>query len=198
GQGLAGHGLGGLGQGGLVPGAHDDLGPLLAEGLGGGAAEALGRRGHQGHLALQAQVHRFGDLLGQDQLRVARCRQYWSGGSARAASSSSSAAWSSTWGAARLDSSWAGVTAPERTTSAQGLARTAARATASTPTSWVAAMRARAWVAGSRPWGVRRPLATASLTVTPQPAWPASARAGPAEGSSRFQVAWTQAKGALP
>src|SRR5215216_7554858 len=97
-----------------------------------------------------------------------------------------------------LDCSWAGVTAPDRTTSAQGLARAAARATASTPTSWLLAMRSRVWVAGSRPWGVRRPLATASLMITPQPDWLASARAGAADGSRRFQVAWTQAKGALP
>ena len=43
-----------------------------------------------------------------------------------------------------------------------------------------------------------RPLATASLTITPQPAALASARAGPADGSSRFQVACTQANGATP
>src|SRR4029450_3674358 len=104
----------------------------------------------------------------------------------------------STWRAARFDSSWAGVTAPDRTTLTQGLARTAARATASTPTPCLAATRARASADGPWPWGVRRPLATASLMITPQPAALASARAGPAEGSSRFQVAWTQANGAAP
>jgi hypothetical protein len=54
GEGLAGHGLGRRIERILVAGAHDDLGALLAEGHGGGAAEALGGGGHQGDLALEA------------------------------------------------------------------------------------------------------------------------------------------------
>src|SRR4030095_12295808 len=104
--------------------------------------------------------------------------------SARVASSSRSAGSRSTWRAARFDSSWAGVTAPDRTTLTQGLARTAARATASTPTPCLAATRARASADGPWPWGVRRPLATASLMITPPPAAPGSAEGGAAGGQA--------------
>ena len=91
-----------------------------------------------------------------------------------------------------------GVTAPDRTTSARGLASTAASATASTPTPWPAATRSRTAAAGPWPCGVSRPLATAS----PADHAPAGrARLGQGEAgrrSSRFQVACTQANGATP
>src|SRR5437899_1963149 len=49
-----------------------------------------------------------------------------------------------------------------------------------------------------RSWDASRPLASASLTITPQPAACASASAGPVDGSSRFQVACTDWNGLTP
>ena len=94
----------------------------------------------------------------------------------------------STSRACRLLRSWPAVAAPLRATSTNGWASTnaSARASGATPS-----VRAAARNGSIPPRSVSRPLARASLTITPSPAAWAACRAGPAERSSRLNVAWT-------
>ncbi len=92
-----------------------------------------------------------------------------------------------------FEASCATVTAPDSTTSTQGSARAAAIATASGGAS--TAERCGRPIA---PGVASRPLARASLTMTPRPASCASARAGPADGSRTFQVACTPPNSGTP
>src|SRR5690606_6689176 len=133
---------------------------------------------------------RGGYLHGRDE----RVSQYSSGcwrHEARSPNSSSA----SRVRASRLERSWATEVAPDRTTSAHGRLRQAAMATASgfTPSG-----RDTFSTRMASPPATRRPLASASLTITPHPARCASSSAGSADCSRRFQVAWTQRKGLIP
>ena len=140
------------------------------------------------------------ETSGQDQLREERCAQYRFAGSASSASSpdaaASSAAGSS---AARLLASCSGSTAPDSTIDTHGWASAAATASWSTGTPQRCAITAARSAAGpSWPPGASRPFATASFTITVAPASAASASAGPAEGSRRFQVAWKEVNSGTP
>src|SRR5207302_4811790 len=90
----------------------------------------------------------------------ARDTQYASGGTL-----TSSGSTGPTVAAATLERSCSTVAAPLSTTSAHGWARTAAMATASTVVP--AAVAAFRTAAGGSPRSVSRPLASASLTMTP-------------------------------
>ena len=101
-----------------------------------------------------------------------------SGGSAETRGASASSAVSARFSARRLLCSWSTVTAPESTTSAHGWRSAVAIATSSC--------------------AARRPLASASFTITPRPAAWASASAAPLDGSRTFQVDCTTWKRAAP
>src|SRR2546423_2309018 len=134
---------------------------------------------------------------GQVQASWERCCQYPWAGSARSPRAARCAGARLSVAAARLAESCPVVAAPDRTTSTHGWCSTAARATASgVAASSSAVVRSATGMPDSRP--ASRPLASASLTMTAQPACLASARARPAEGSSRFQVTCTLPKSGTP
>ena len=90
------------------------------------------------------------------------------------------------------------MTAPDRTTPAQGLASTAASATASTPTPWRAATRPRTAASGPAPVRGQAPVGDRLLDDHP-PAGRAGLGQGGAGGRlQQVQVACTQANGAIP
>src|SRR4030095_6381337 len=90
--------------------------------------------------------------------------------------------------ARRLLASCSGVTAPDNTTSTQEFDNAAAIATTPGDVRWASAYCFRRETSSEVFRSVRRPLATASLMITPNPEALASANAMPAEGSRTFQV----------